>query len=71
MEGMRLRNIFMAVTVLVAAGCASFDGRGLIPGKATQGEVEALVGAPAHRIALPNGDSAHYFSRLLEGARYS
>ena len=67
MEGGRLRNIFMAMTVLVAAGCASFDGRGLVPGKATLGEVEALMGAPAHRIALPNGDSAHYFSRLPEG----
>ena len=62
-----LRIIFMAVILLSAAGCASVDGRGLVPGKSTLGEVEALMGAPAHRIALPNGDSAHYFSRLPEG----
>jgi hypothetical protein len=62
-----LRIIFMAATLLAVAGCASVDGRGLVPGKATLGEVEALMGAPAHRVALPNGDSALYFSRLPEG----
>lgn len=67
MANKRVRIIFVAVTVLLAAGCASFDGRGLVPGKATQEEVEALMGAPAHRVTLPNGDSAHYFSRLPEG----
>ena len=53
--------------LLIAAGCASFDGRGLVPGKATLEEVEALMGVPAHRVALPNGDSARYFSRMPEG----
>ena len=59
--------ILMALILLTAAGCASVDGRGLVPGKSTLGEVEGLMGAPAHRVALPNGDSAHYFSRLPEG----
>lgn len=62
-----LRIICMTVTLLAAAGCASFDGRGLVPGKARQGDVEALMGAPAHRVALPNGDSSLYFSRLPVG----
>jgi hypothetical protein len=61
------RAIFAIATILLAAGCASFDGRGLIPGKSTQEEVEALMGAPAHRVTLPNGDTARYFSRLPEG----
>jgi hypothetical protein len=51
----------------LAAGCASFDGRGLEPGKSTAAEVEALMGAPAHRVARPDGNTALYFSRLPEG----
>ena len=51
----------------LAAGCSSFDGRGLVPGKSTLAEVEALMGAPAQRLALPGGESALYFSRLPEG----
>lgn len=51
----------------LAAGCASFDGRGLVPGRSTQAEVEALMGAPAQRLALPDGAAALYFSRLPEG----
>ena len=62
-----LKVIVVAAILLTAAGCASVDGRGLVPGKATLAEVEALMGAPAHRVALPNGDSAQYFSRLPEG----
>jgi len=49
------------------AGCASFDGRGLVPGKSTVAEVQALMGSPAQSLARPNGDSALYFSRLPEG----
>ena len=52
---------------LVVAGCASFSGAGLVPGKSTAAEVEALMGAPAQRLRRPNGDSALYFSRLPEG----
>ena len=34
---------------LLAAGCASFDGRGLAPGQSTSGDVERVMGAPAER----------------------
>jgi hypothetical protein len=33
--------------LLVAAGCASFDGAGLKPGQATSAEVEHVMGTPA------------------------
>ena len=52
---------------LLAAGCASFDGRGLEPGKSRQSDVEALMGYPSYLLALGNGDSALYYSRLPEG----
>ncbi len=44
----------VAVAALLA-GCASFDGRGLAPGKSTAAEVEALMGAPAEKLSLPDG----------------
>ena len=56
-----------ALTVLLLAGCASFDGRGLIPGRSLQAEVISLMGPPSQTIRLPRGDTALYFSRLPEG----
>ncbi len=49
------------------AGCASFDGRNLTPGKSTRAEVEATMGRPAEVLARPNGDTRLYFSRLPLG----
>jgi hypothetical protein len=49
-----IRRFFLAVSALVAlaSGCASFDGRGLVPGKSTQAKVEALMGVPAQRRVI-------------------
>ena len=58
--------ITLAALVL-AAGCASFDGHNLVPGKSTRAEVEATMGRPAEVIARPNGDTRLYFSRLPFG----
>jgi hypothetical protein len=65
----RAMNIAAASLLAAAfgAGCASFDGRDLMPGKSTATEVEELMGAPAHRLVRPGGDTALYFSRLPEG----
>lgn len=66
-----LARLALGAAAVVAAGllagCASFDGRGLVPGRSTMAEVEALMGAPDLRLALPGGDTALYFPRLLEG----
>ena len=51
----------------VLAGCASFDGRSLTPGKSTRAEVEATMGRPAEVLTRPNGDTRLYFSRLPFG----
>ena len=58
----------MAATLLLGA-CASFDGRGLVPGQSRAADVEARLGAPAERLSLPNGDTALYYSRLPEGRK--
>ena len=55
------------VLALLLAGCASFDGRGLVAGKSTEADAVALMGPPAQVRPLPEGGKALYFSRLPEG----
>ena len=60
------RIIGIALTTLLA-GCATFNGAALVPGRSAAAEAEALMGPPAQRLKLANGDSALYFSRLPYG----
>ena len=60
-------KLVVAAAAFVLAGCASFDGRGLVPGKSTEQDVVALMGAPADRIKLADGDTKLYFPRQPEG----
>lgn len=53
---------------LLGTGCA-LDGRGLEPGKARLADVESAMGAPAERIARPDGSTQLYYTRLPEGRR--
>src|SRR6185436_3261491 len=61
-----IRIIAMLLTA-VLAGCASFNGAGLVPGKSTGAEAEKLMGTPDQTLKLVNGDTALYFSRLPFG----
>ena len=58
---MRLWATLLAGALL--AGCASFDGRTLQPGKSTAEDVTALMGAPSMARKRPNGDTLLYFPR--------
>ena len=60
-------KLFIALTALAVAGCASFDGRGLVSGKSTQTEVEALMGVPAERVKAASGDTVLYYPRQPTG----
>jgi hypothetical protein len=53
--------------LLLAAGCASYEGRGLVPGQSTAAEVEALMGPAAERRPAPNGETVLWFPRLPYG----
>lgn len=65
---MRRRGAASVIAAVVLLGaCASFDGRGLVPGKSIATEVEALMGPAAQRLSLPGGETALYFSRLPVG----
>ena len=61
----RMAVLFAAAAL--AAGCASFDGRGLVPGKSTLAEVEALMGPAADKRAGAGGETVYYYSRLPHG----
>jgi hypothetical protein len=45
------------------AGCASYSGSGLVAGKSTAAEAEALMGKPAERVDKPGGGSVLYYPR--------
>ena len=61
-----LRKILL-LSVGVLAGCASYDGRGLVPGRSTEAQVEALMGPAVDRRAGPDGEKLIYYSRLPFG----
>jgi hypothetical protein len=62
-----MKASFRVFAALLLAGCASFDGRGLVAGKSTAADAEALMGPPAQTLPLPEGGKALYFSRMPEG----
>ena len=62
-----MRGLAIAAAALAIAGCASFDGRGLVPGRSSESEVNALMGPPSQVRPLPGGAKAVYFSRLPIG----
>lgn len=60
---MTMRLLCGAVVFAVLAGCASYDGRGLVAGKSTGAEVEGLMGKPAERTSNADGSSTWYYPR--------
>ena len=61
------RALTLAALIALLSGCASFDGRGLVPGRSTEQDAAALMGAPAQVLPLADGGKALYFSRMPEG----
>jgi hypothetical protein len=55
--------------VLLLAACASFDGRGLVPGQSTADDVERLMGPAADKRAGPGGETWLYYPRQPFGRK--
>src|SRR5881394_4042958 len=51
----------VAMALIFLAGCASLDGRGLVPGQSTGNDVQALMGTPAERLNASDGDSIWFY----------
>ena len=56
------------ILVLVfLAGCASYSGRGLVPGQATASDADKLMGPAAEQRPGPGGETVRYYSRQPYG----
>jgi hypothetical protein len=53
--------------LLLAAGCASYDGRGLVPGQSSAAEVEAVMGPAADKRPAAGGETVYYYPSLPFG----
>jgi len=62
-----MKAILALALVALAAGCASFGGRGLVPGQSTAAEVESVMGAAADKRSAAGGETVYYFPRLPWG----
>jgi hypothetical protein len=62
-----MRRSFIAFLLIAIAGCAGFSGAGLVPGVATEAEVEKVMGPSADRRERANGEVVRYYSRLPSG----
>lgn len=56
----------LAIAALLA-GCASYDGRGLVPGQSRAEDVQSLMGTPTEKIAAPGKDALWFYSRNPSG----
>ena len=59
--------LLLAALALLTAGCASYSGRGLEPGKSTESDVTRVMGKPDDTRKRANGDTVLYYSRQPEG----
>lgn len=64
---MKAMYIATCLAAALLAGCASYSGKGLIPGTSTAADVEALMGRPAERIAKPDGGSVLFYPHAPVG----
>ncbi len=62
-----MKRVIGFALAVIAAGCASFEGRGLVPGQSSAAEVEALMGPAADKRVTAGGETAYYYPRLPWG----
>ena len=48
------------IVALLLQGCASYDGRGLVPGSSVA-DVERIMGQPKEKIPGPDGDTTWFY----------
>jgi hypothetical protein len=51
----------ICLALLLASGCASFEGAGLVPGQSDAKKVEEMMGQPKERITLASGDTLWFY----------
>jgi hypothetical protein len=56
------------LALLLAAGCVSFDGAGLVPGQSDARKVEEVMGQPKERLTVAGGESIWFYPHGPFGA---
>ena len=62
-----MKTLVTLCLAIALAACASFDGRGLVPGQSTAADVESVMGAPAETRKMANGETWLYYPRQPYG----
>jgi hypothetical protein len=62
-----MKTLIVLCLAAALAACASFDGRGLMPGQSTAADVESVMGAPAEIRKMTNGETWYYYPRQPYG----
>jgi hypothetical protein len=62
---MKLQSALAALLLL--AGCASYNGNGLVAGRSTAADVEGLMGQPREKLAVKDGDTIWFYPRNPAG----
>jgi hypothetical protein len=64
-----MKSALTVILFLALAGCASFDGRGLVAGQSTADDVERLMGPAADKRAAAGGETWLYYPRQPYGRK--
>ena len=62
-----MKIVAVSLLALCLGACASYDGRGLIPGQSGAADVEALMGRPAERIVNAAGETVWFYPHAPAG----
>jgi hypothetical protein len=62
-----MKALALLLAALAAAGCASLEGRSLVPGRSSAAEVEAAMGLAADKRMAARGETVYYYPRLPWG----
>jgi hypothetical protein len=63
----RFPFLLAALVAALLQGCASYDGRSLVPGQSVSADVEQLMGPPAEKIGGPAGETVWFYPRNPAG----
>lgn len=53
--------VILLFVVLLLQACASYDGRGLVPGNSTTADVERVMGPPKDKVGIAGGDTLWFY----------
>ena len=62
-----MKIVSVSLLALCLGACASYDGRGLVPGQSRAADVEALMGRPAEKLVNAAGETVWFYPHAPAG----